>query len=134
MEINGQPTAWLETVGSFSVQRTRGIDSGERLQNSPVRLGQFRASVPFVRQRLMLGGAARHLGSRRGADGGGVPAVTLADLTVTAPHVHPQVELQFGIRNLMNTAYSDPLSPEHVTHLMPGAGRSVYIRLAWHRE
>lgn len=134
MEVNGQPTDWLETVGSFSVQRTRGIDAGERLQNSPVRLGQFRASVPLARQRLMLGGAVRYLGSRRGADGGGVPAVTLADLTVTAPRLHPQVELQFGIRNLMNTAYSDPLSPEHVTHLMPGAGRSVYIRIAWHRE
>jgi len=35
MEVNGQPTDWLETVGSFSVQRTRAIDSGGRLQNSP---------------------------------------------------------------------------------------------------
>jgi outer membrane receptor protein involved in Fe transport len=134
MEVNGQPTDWLETVGSFSVQRTRGTYSGGRLQNSPVRLGQFRASVPLADQRLILGGAVRYVGSRLGADGSGVPAVTLADLTVTAPRLHPHMELQFGIRNLMNAAYADPLSPEHLTHLMPGAGRSVYVRLSWHRD
>lgn len=74
------------------------------------------------------------MGSRLGADGSGVPAVTLADLTVTARRLDPRMELQFGIRNLMNAAYADPLSPEHLTHLMPGAGRSVYVRIAWQRE
>ena len=74
------------------MQRTRGIDSAARLQNSPRGLGQFRASVPLARQRLILGGAVRYMGSRLGPDGEGVPATTLADLTVTAPHLHPQVE------------------------------------------
>jgi len=131
MEINGQPTGWLAAVASFSIQRTRGVDSSQRMQNSPVRLGQFRASVPLARRHLMLTGAVRYLGSRLGADGDRVPAVTLVDLTATAPHLHPHLELQFGIRNLMNKAYSDLLSPEHATCLMPGAGRSMYVKLAW---
>jgi len=134
MEVNGQPTDWLETAGSFSIQRTRGINAEDRLENSPVRMAQFRASTPLARQRLILGGAVRYMGSRLGADGTAVGAVTLADLTVTAPRVHPRLELQFGIRNLLNTAYSDPLSPEHITHLMPRAGRSVYLRMAWRHE
>jgi len=54
-------------------------------------------------------------------------------LTVTARRLDSRMEVQFGIRNLMNTAYADPLSPEHLTHLMPGAGRSAYVRVAWRR-
>jgi len=134
IEANGQPTDWLETVGSFSVQRTRGINSSERLQNSPARLGHFRASVPLARQRLIVSGAARYMGSRLGGDAIRIPGVTLVDLTFTAPRLHPQLELQFGVRNLMNVAYSDPLSPEHLTHLLPREGRSMYLRITWRRE
>jgi outer membrane receptor protein involved in Fe transport len=134
VEVNGQPTDWLETAASFSMQRTRGVNSEQMMENSPVRLGQFRASVPLARQRLMLAGAVRYLGSRLSAYGYRVPAVTLADVTLTAPHLHPRLELQLGIRNLLNTVYSDPLSPEHSSQLMPGRGRSVYVRATWRHE
>ncbi|MFB3777112.1 MAG: TonB-dependent receptor plug domain-containing protein [Bryobacteraceae bacterium] len=134
LEVNGRPKDWLETAASFSMQRTRGAHAGQRLENSPVRLGQARASLRLINDRLLLAGAVRYLGSRLSAYGDRVPAVTLADVTVTATRLHPLLELQFGIRNLWNTAYADPMSPEHATRLMPGPGRSVYARLAWRHE
>lgn len=134
MELNGQPASWLEAVASFSLQRTRGIDSEQRLENSPARLARFRASVPLARRRLMLGGAVRYLGSRFGVEGAYVPAAVLADLTLTTSNLHPRLEFQFGIRNLMDRKYSDPLSAEHATRLIPGAGRFMYVRLTWRHE
>ena len=132
--LNGHPLDWLETVASFSAQRTRGINDGQRLQNSPARLAQFRASVPVWRQRLSLTGAARYVGSRLSAYGESVPGSALADLTVTAQRLRPRLDIQFGVRNLLNRPYSDPLSPEHTPHFLPGAGRNVYVRLIWRNE
>jgi outer membrane receptor protein involved in Fe transport len=133
-ELNGHPLDWLETVGSVSVQRTRGIDGQQRLQNSPARLVQFRASAPVWRQRLIVSGAVRYVGSRLSAYVDRIPAVTLADLTVTAQRIHPRLDCQFGVRNLLNRQYSDPLSPEHTPHFLPGVGRNVYVRLIWRNE
>jgi outer membrane receptor protein involved in Fe transport len=82
----------------------------------------------------VVSGAARYVGSRSSAYADRIPAVTLADLTVTARRLNPSLDLQFGIRNLLNRQYSDPLSPEHTPHFLPGAGRNVYVRLIWRNE
>jgi len=134
LAVNGQPTHWLEAAASFSIERTRGIDSSQKLQNSPVGLGQFRATVPLAHQRLLLSGAVRYLGSRLESDGGSVSAGTVVDLTATAVRLQPRADLQFGVRNLLNTVRSDPLSPEHTPHLMPAAARSIYVKLTWRHD
>lgn len=134
MEVTARPAGRLETSTGFSIQRTRGLDSRERVQNSPVRLGQLRASVPLADQRLILSSAVRYVGSRLDAYGGMVGATTLVDVTITAPRVAAGVELQLGVRNLLDDAYLDPLSAEHATQWMPGAGRSIFFRLMWHRD
>jgi hypothetical protein len=60
-----------------------------------------------------------------------VPAVALADFTATTSRLHPQFDLQFGVRNLMDRAYSDPMSDEHLIPELPRAGRSFFFRLLW---
>ncbi len=134
LELNGHPLDWLETVASFSAQRTRGANAGARLQNSPARMAQFRASVPLWRQRILLAGAARYIGTRLSAYEEPVSATALADLTATVRRLQPNLDFQFGVRNLLNRSYSDPLSPEHTPHFLPGAGRNFYVRLIWHNE
>jgi outer membrane receptor for ferrienterochelin and colicin len=133
MEVNARPADWLETAAGFSIQRTRGQDASQRVQNSPVRLGQFRASVPLG-PRLTLAGAVRYVGSRLGAFDDTVPAATLVDLTVSAARLGRGLDLQLGIRNLLDASYSDPLSAEHATQRMPAAGRSVFLRLTWRHD
>jgi outer membrane receptor protein involved in Fe transport len=132
-EVNGRPTGWLEMSASFSAERTRNNDSSQ-LQNSPPRMAQFRASVPLARQRLLLAGGVRYLGPRMTAYGDSLNGVALADVTLTATRINPHFDLQFGVRNLFNTSYADPLSTEHATRLMPGAGRSLYVRMVWRQE
>lgn len=134
VELNGQPASWLETTASLSLQRTRAANASERLQNSPARLGQLRATVPLFRQRFKLSGAARYLSSRLDGIGEIVPAVTLVDLTFTAARLRSGLQFQAGVRNLMDRRYDDPLSNEHATSRMPGAGRSFFVRLTWSQD
>jgi outer membrane receptor protein involved in Fe transport len=98
-------------------------------------MAQIRASVPLAASRFLLGGAVRHVGSRLDAVDSRVSGHMLLDLTLTTDRrLNSRVEWQFGIRNLLNQAYSDPLSPEHVTQLLPAQGRSFYVRLSWSHE
>jgi iron complex outermembrane receptor protein len=135
VEVNGRPAPWLDLASSFSIQRTRGGLSDMALGNSPARLGQIRASVPLAAHRLLLGGAVRHVSSRLSAEDNRVPGYMLLDLTLTtARRLHSRAEWQFGVRNLLDRAYSDPLSPEHATPLLRAAGRSFFVRLSWSHE
>jgi iron complex outermembrane receptor protein len=132
-EVNGHPTGWLELAGAFSAQHSRGNEGRERLENSPPYLAHFRASVPLVRDRLLASFAVRYLGARLTAYADEVPPAAVMDMTVTATRI-PHLDLQIGVRNLLDRAYSDPLSSEHATRLMPAAGRSLYVRLVWRSE
>jgi outer membrane receptor protein involved in Fe transport len=134
VEAGGNAVSWLETSGSYSIQRTRGGDASQALENSPAQAWNLRALARVAQQRLLLSAAVRHLGSRMGAAGSRAPAATLADVTLTAPHLAGPLTVQLGIRNLANKTYLDPLSPEHATEMLSGPGRSVFIRLTWQYE
>jgi iron complex outermembrane receptor protein len=135
VELGGRPAPWLDLASSVSLERTRGRLSDVPLQNSPAHMAQIRASVPLAASRFLLGGAVRHVGSRLDAVDSRVSGHMLLDLTLTTDRrLNSRVEWQFGIRNLLNQAYSDPLSPEHVTQLLPAQGRSFYVRLSWSHE
>lgn len=133
-EINGRPMEWLDAAASVSIQRTRGADSSRYLPNSPAQLGTVRAAVPLFRRRLMAGGAVRYMGTRLASDGSRMSGATVADFTITTARLFRQMDLQFGVRNALNRAYQDPLSPEHATLGLPAAGRTVFVRFLWRND
>jgi outer membrane receptor protein involved in Fe transport len=90
--------------------------------------------APLGRDRLIPALTIRHLSSRLTAIKCTVPAVTLADATVTSRRIGGDFDLQFGVRNLLDKSYADPLSGEHVLPLLPRAGRTFFVRLTWQRE
>lgn len=133
-EINGRPLEWLDAAASVSIQRTRGTDSSIYLPNSPAQLGTLRAAAPLFRRKLMVGGAMRYMGTRLASDGSRMGGAAVADITVTTARVFRQMDLQFGLRNVTNKAYQDPLSPEHATLGLPAAGRTVFVRFLWRND
>ncbi len=133
-ELNGHPADWLETAASVSFQRTRAIDSQHYLPHSPARLAQWRASVPLAERRLVASAALRYIGPRLDSYGDRIGSVAVVDLTLTAPRLHPALDLQLGIRNLLNTGYSEPMSPEHTPHRLPARGRNFFVKLTWRNE
>jgi outer membrane receptor for ferrienterochelin and colicins len=130
-ELRGRVTSWLETAASGSWQRVR-YGGGVKLPNSPEKIVQFRAGAPLFRDRLGLSLAARYLSRRRTPYGWEVGGAPVADLTLTTKRLHPQFDLQFGCRNLLDRHYFDPLSEEHPLPLMQRAGRSFHLKMIWH--
>ena len=131
LEMSGQAAAWLETSASASFHRARYVGVEREVPNSPQRLVHGRASVPLAGNRLILSGAFRYLSARLSPYGFSVPAAALADLTATTNGLHRDLDLQFGVRNVAGRRYWDPLSTEHLTQVMPRAGRSVFLKLTW---
>jgi outer membrane receptor protein involved in Fe transport len=129
-ELRGRPVSWLETVGGVTVQKSSYV-GGDRLPNSPRTVLQFRASTPLFRERLNLSVAARHLSARATPYDWSIQPVTLTDFTATTAKLHPQFDLQFGVRNLFDQKYSDPMSEEHSIQSLARAGRSVFFRVLW---
>ncbi len=113
--------------------RTGGA-SFRGLRESPAYLAQFRAAARLLRGALTPASTVRVLGQRQDAAGGATPPAAVLDLTATVAGWQPGMELVFGVRNLLDAQYSDPLSPEHATSLLPRAGRAIFLKLTWRHE
>jgi iron complex outermembrane receptor protein len=133
-EIRSRPAWWLEASASLSVQRARNQTLGQTLVNSPGRIAHFHAAVPLARNRLTISSALRYVGSRVAADRGRVPGMFIADATAATHRLHRDLDFVFGVRNLLDRRYSDPLSPEHLSRELPLPGRTAFIKLIWHHE
>ncbi|MCW5980635.1 MAG: TonB-dependent receptor [Bryobacteraceae bacterium] len=131
IEAAGRPADWLETSASLALQRSRYEHSNAGLPNSPNTIAQFRLAAPLARQKLILSAAGRYLSSRRTLFDDSVGPVVLADITLTTRKLHPDFDLQFGVRNLADRRYADPASAEHLLPTFPRAGRSVFLKLTW---
>ncbi|HYP09209.1 MAG TPA: TonB-dependent receptor plug domain-containing protein [Bryobacteraceae bacterium] len=134
VELTGQPTKWLNLGGSVAVQATKRSGDDRQIENSPQTLAQFRASMPLASDRVVPGFVARHLAARTDAYGGVVPAATLLDVTASSRKLGRNLDMQFGVRNLLDTRYADPLSSEHIHALLPRAGRTWFVKLTWQSE
>lgn len=130
MEVRGRPTSWLEGGASIAVQRTRFAGSG-RLPNSPTAISQVRGAAHLFRDRAVIAVAGRYLSARDTAYGDKVRATPLFDATVSTNGLTKQFDLVVGVRNVLDRRYEDPLSTEHLTHTMPRAGRTAFLKLIW---
>ena len=128
LEASGHPASWLETSASVSFYKAENADSQQALPNSPARMGHFRASLPLANNRLIVSAAARYLSSRLSPYGYRVDPVVLADVTATTSRLHRNFDLQFGVRNIADRRYVDPLSTEHLIEVLPRAGRSAFVQ------
>jgi len=127
-ELTGKPWARLEARGSLSLQQTANPD-GSRLPNSPRQVAKLRVSTALFREKLLVSASSQYLGSRPTLAGGVVRPVYLTDVTATTNHLADQFELQFGIRNLFDRAYDDPVAL--AVDRMQGDGRSAFVKLIW---
>lgn len=134
LEFRSRPAQWLEASASLSVQRARNQTLGQTLVNSPGQIAHFHAAVPLANNRLTLSPALRYVGSRVAAYRGRVPGMFLADATAATHRLHRNFDFVFGVRNLLDRRYSDPLSLEHPTRELPLPGRTAFIKLIWQYE
>jgi outer membrane receptor protein involved in Fe transport len=132
LELSGKIWGRLEAAGSLALQGTLEKAAGTRLPNSPRQVGKLRMALPLLRDKLTLSSSAQYLGSRGTLAGESVGPVFLADATVTTNRLFPQFDLQFGVRNLFDRAYYDPVAL--ILDRLRQDGRSVFVKLIWRTQ
>jgi iron complex outermembrane receptor protein len=125
-ELNGKFRP-IEFDSSISFQRTRAADG--RLPNSPPVLAKARAAAPLFRNRFLLSSGLQYTGARLTYSRGTVNRVLLSDVTFTWEQKRYPFQLQFGIRNLFNYAYDDPIGL--AVDEMRQNGRTAFLKLSW---
>jgi outer membrane receptor protein involved in Fe transport len=131
LELSGKWLRKIETTVSLAIQRATDTASRVYLTNSPGSVGKFRGSIPLFRDRLRVAGAAQYLSARRTLSQAEVPPYWLADLTLTTHALLPDFDIQFGVRNLFNRAYFDPVGIGLIQDRLRQDGRAVFLKLVW---
>jgi outer membrane receptor protein involved in Fe transport len=130
-ELRGRALGRLETAASVAVQSTVKSHSGRPLTNSPSRVGKLRAGIPLAKDKLFLGAALQYVSARKTLANSSVPAVYLPDVTVTCIRVAAGLDLQFGIRNLLDQRYWDPAGAGQALDRIAADGRAAYVKVIW---
>lgn len=129
-ELSGKPARWIETTASVAVQRS-GLQSDPVLVNSPRCVAKWRAAAPLFHNKLWASAAMQYLSPRGTVADAVAPSVWLTDLTLTTRALHPDFDIQFGVRNLFNRAYSDPAGAGAVEDVLRQDGRSIFLKLVF---
>ncbi|HYM10445.1 MAG TPA: TonB-dependent receptor [Bryobacterales bacterium] len=130
MELGGKPAAWIETTASVALEHA-AEQSRPYLTNSPGCIAKLRGSVPLFKDHLRAAAAMQYLSPRRTVAYAEVPSVWLTDLTLTTHRIHPDFEIQFGVRNLLDRAYYDPVGVGLVQDRLLEDGRALFLKLMW---
>ena len=131
MEFEAQtsPTSWLQADASFVVQKASEGVLGHGLPNSPSRIGKAKLAGPLVRNKLYLSGGFQYLSARATVTGALLRPVALADVTLSTKRLCRDFNLVFGIRNLFNWQYDQPVSLS--IDRIRGDGRSFFLKAIW---
>jgi len=130
-ELSGKPYRWIETTASLAVQRATDGVTHAVLPNSPGWVAKFRSATPLLKDHLRAAAALQYLSARTTLAGAVVPSYWLTDLTFTTNRIHPDYDVQFGVRNLLNRAYYDPASAGLPEDQLLQNGRSIFLKLVW---
>ena len=126
-ELTARLRDHAEITASFAVQRTTEAH-GQPLTNSPEGVGKLRGAMPLAKNKLRAAMAIQYLSSREAMGPGLVPSYWLADFTLTTMRLHPDFDVQFGVRNLFNRTYYDPVSSGLFQDLIQQDGRSIFLK------
>jgi outer membrane receptor protein involved in Fe transport len=127
-ELRGHLARGIEASAAASFQRLR-YRQGREIPNSPAKIAQFPLSAPLRSDRLWLGLAGRYISHRHTPYGAKVAGAPVADLTLTTNRLHRDFDIQFGVRNLLNRRYFDPMSAEHTLSVLQREGRCAFVKL-----
>ncbi len=132
LEAAGKLKWGSQVDASLAMQRTRsGGGTGYIQVNSPARVGKLLFEAPLHGDRLSVSGALQYLSERRSFAGAEVPAVYLVNLTLASRRLPGGFDFSFGIRNLLNRRYWDPIGTNQGMDVVEQDGRSFFARVTW---
>ena len=129
LELNAGGEGGVGTSASYSYEE--GFRSRDaRPANLPHHIIKFRSAAPLARGRVWLAASFRYMSARLTRTDAELRPVAIADLTLSTRHLHPDFDLEAGIRNLAGWRYSDPADLGF--DRLPADGRSIFLKLVFH--
>jgi hypothetical protein len=105
---------------------------GTHLPNSPDLVGKFKLAGPVVQNKLYLSGGFQYLSARTTITGAVLRPVALADVTLSTKHLFRDCDLVFGIHNLFNWQYDQPVNLG--MDRIRADGRTFFLKVIWEQE
>ncbi len=130
LEASGPVFGRLKADASLAVQRSDYSREGYEAINSPARVGKVLLEGPVFGDRWWWSASLQYLSERRTFLTGSVPAVYLVNASLVSRRLPKDVEVEFGIHNLLNRKYWDPVGVAQ-GNKQEQDGCSVFVRLAW---
>lgn len=130
LELEHTLEGGARVVLAHAWQRTEDEATGERLVNSPEHLTTLRSDWPLFGGVVDLGLAAHAMDQRRTLAGetGGFARV---DASLVSRRLGHGLTLSFGVQNLFDREYADPVGSELVQDALEQDGRTWRLALLW---
>jgi iron complex outermembrane receptor protein len=120
----------VEALGSYTFQRTRDLENGVGLTNSPHHAAKLRFSTPGPVSGSTVAFETQYLGPRTTLGGNVARSARTANLTFVEP-IGARLDVVGAIRNMFGARYGDPGSEEHRQDVIEQDGRTFSIGLRW---
>ena len=129
-EMELETRGWRGLRGRISYAYQEAVDERTHrlLTNSPRILAKVNLLIPFLAGRLTAGLESQYTSARRTLSGGEAGGFGVVNLTLTGREWIRHLEVSAGLYNLLDRAYADPGSREHVQDLIPQNGRAVQVK------
>ncbi len=131
LALRGRTYSGILGYGSYTYQRARLVPSGDHLASSPEHLLKGGLSLPIA-EHSSAGTEVRYESSRFTIFGTTTDAYWLMDLVArTSEFLGGHIELSARIRNVLNTQYALPGSPEHRQLALTQHGRRFIFEVRY---
>jgi outer membrane receptor for ferrienterochelin and colicin len=114
---------------SYTYQETKDDLTGQWLVNSPRHLVKAGVTLPIYKDTFFLGAQCRYMSQRLNRDRESVGESIVADLTVSTQNIVKGLGLSFGIYNVFDEQYSDPVSLDHMQKVIRQDGRNYRFKI-----
>ena len=116
---------------SYSFQEATDEATGKWLPNSPRHLVKVRGVAPIYKDKLFAAVLCRYMSERLTRDGSTVDDALVVDINILAHSIYKGLNISFGVFNLFDQDYSDPVSGDHLQESILQNGRSFWLKAGY---
>ena len=131
LELEGRLASGWEGRLSYALQNAENSQTGESLSNSPRQLFKLCLIAPLVTDKASLAVEEQYTDRRRTVSGGEAGSFAVTNLTLSARHLLPGLEVALSVYNLLDRRYADPVSAALLQDSVVQDGRSFRGKLTY---
>jgi iron complex outermembrane receptor protein len=130
VEVDGRFLPRLDGRLSYAYQQNEVASSGQALTNSPQHLVKINLSTPIIADKLVAGFETQYVSQRLTIGNAQSGSYVISNLVLTGRRWIKGVDLTFGVYNLFDKKYADPVSDAYVPlDTVQQDGRSYRFKL-----